>query len=264
MLCRKQVKKLIATHTLIVLVAFAAFHPQVCYSLPVTGSPLPLLMKLRFRDSTSTVATPVVARAISVRIALNKHVSGYVKGYIKSEYEFLQNMESKSKFYFHTIEKVLGKYDLPLQLKYLAIIESQLVWNARSHAGARGLWQLMPVTAKDWGLKVHGKTDERLDTYSSTVAAAKYIKYLYSQFGDWLLVLAAYNGGTGTVYKAIRKAGTHNYWALQQFLPAETRGHVKRFIGVHYYFEGQGSIVTQTKSEAKAWLESQYIQVAEL
>ena len=113
----------------------------------------------------------------------------------------------------------------------------------------------MPVTAKELGLRVSGKTDERLHTYRSTVAAAKYLRRLYAEFGDWLLVLAAYNGGPGTVYKAIKKAGSKNYWVLQRFLPAESRGHVKRFIGVHYFFEGAGSVTTQTKAETKAWQE---------
>jgi membrane-bound lytic murein transglycosylase D len=113
----------------------------------------------------------------------------------------------------------------------------------------------MPVTAKELGLKIAGKTDERTHTYRSTVAAAKYLRYLYGEFGDWLLVLAAYNSGPGTVYKAIKKAGSKNFWSLQSLLPAESRGHVKRFISIHYFFEGEGSVATQTKAEAKAWQE---------
>ncbi|MGE5521786.1 MAG: lytic transglycosylase domain-containing protein [Candidatus Dadabacteria bacterium] len=260
MLCRKQVRKLLLTNSFVVLVAFAAFHPQVCYSLPVPESVLPILMKFRTPDTTSEVT--LIAAKSTARIALNKHVSAYVKGYLRSEYEFLKKMECKSRLYFRSFEKVFEKYDLPLQLKYLAIIESQLQWNARSHAGARGLWQLMPVTAKDWGLKITHRSDERLQTYSSTVAAARYLKYLYSEFGDWLLVLAAYNAGEGSVLRAIKRSGSRNFWALQRYLPAESRGHVKRFIGVHYFFEGQGSIVTQTKAEAKAWQESLNDQLA--
>jgi membrane-bound lytic murein transglycosylase D len=164
-------------------------------------------------------------------------------------------MEGKSKPLFQTIERVLVQYDLPLQLKYLAVVESALLSRARSAAGARGLWQLMPSTAKELGLNVSGKTDERLHTYRSTVAAAKYLRGLYAEFGDWLLVLAAYNGGPGTVHRAIKKAGSKNFWALQRYLPAESRGHVKRFISIHYFFEGEGSITTQTRAEALAWEE---------
>jgi membrane-bound lytic murein transglycosylase D len=100
----------------------------------------------------------------------------------------------------------------------------------------------MPTTAREIGLKINGKYDERTHFYKSTVAAAKYLKSLYGYFGDWLLVLAAYNSGPGTVFKAIHKSGTRNFWALQAFLPAESRGHVKRFIATHYFFEEQGSV----------------------
>ena len=99
-----------------------------------------------------------------------------------------------------------------------------------------------------------GKYDERTHFYKSTVAAAKYLKDLYGEFNDWLLVIAAYNSGPGPIYKAIKKSGSRNFWALQQYLPEESRGHVKRFIGTHYFFEGQGSLVTLTKSETARYL----------
>src|SRR5206468_3829448 len=86
--------------------------------------------------------------------------------------------------------------------------------------------------------------------YKSTVAAAKYLRALYAEFGDWLLVIAAYNSGPGPMYKAIHKSGSRNFWVLQRYLPAESRAHVKRFIGAHYYFEGTGSATTCTKEEA--------------
>jgi membrane-bound lytic murein transglycosylase D len=92
--------------------------------------------------------------------------------------------------------------------------------------------------------------------YKSTKAAAKYLNDLYKEFGDWLLVIAAYNSGPGPVYTAIKKSGSHNFWRLQQYLPLETRLHVKRFIGTHYYFEGEGSITTLTKAEATEHLKA--------
>ncbi|HUQ97016.1 MAG TPA: lytic transglycosylase domain-containing protein, partial [Chitinophagaceae bacterium] len=119
-----------------------------------------------------------------------------------------------------------------------------------------GPWQLMPTTARELGLRVSKKTDERKQYYKSTTAAAKYLRDLYSEYGDWLLVIAAYNAGPGNVNKAIRKAGSRNFWKLQAFLPAETRGHVKRFIGTHYFFEDAGSETTLTKAEAKAHCEA--------
>jgi hypothetical protein len=112
----------------------------------------------------------------------------------------------------------------------------------------------MPGTARDLGLKVSRQCDERTDYYKSTRAAALYLRDLYVQFGDWLLVVAAYNGGPAPVYKAIRYAGNRNFWSMQQYLPAESRGEVKRFIATHYYFEGQGSIATLTKPERMQYL----------
>ena len=196
-----------------------------------------------------------VAKTAVAKIILNKNVIGFVNTYLKKEDEFLQKMRTKSGSYFRAIEKVFEQHGIPFQVKYLAIVESELQLNARSKVGARGLWQLMPVTARELGLRISGKTDERIHAYRSTVAAAKYLRYLYAEFGDWLLVLAAYNSGPGTVYKAIKRAGSKNFWALQKFLPAESRGHVKRFISIHYFFEGEGSVATQTKAEAKAWQE---------
>ncbi len=197
--------------------------------------------------------TPPPHYPLPQKIALNGQVTSFVEAYLKKEERLLQKIKVKSKPLFQTIDKILLQYDLPLQLKYLAVVESAMLSKARSSEGAQGLWQLMPMTARELGLKVSGKTDERLHTYRSTVAAAKYLRRLYAEFGDWLLVLAAYNGGPGKVYSAIKKAGTKNFWALQRFLPAESRGHVKRFIGVHWFFEGEGSITTQTKAEAEAW-----------
>jgi len=125
-----------------------------------------------------------------------------------------------------------------------------------SRVGAVGPWQLMASTARDLSLKVKDKYDERKNYYKSTVAAAKYLRDLYRQFGDWPLVIAAYNSGPGKVLTAIKKSGSRNFWVLQNYLPAETRGHVKRFIATHYYFEGYGSITTLTKSEVTAYKKS--------
>ena len=106
----------------------------------------------------------------------------------------------------------------------------------------------MPATARALGLKVSKRSDERVDYQKSTHAAARHLKDLYNEFGDWLLVIAAYNGGSGNVYSAIRKSGSRNFWNLQYYLPAESRTHVKKFIGTHYIFEGQGGVTTLTKA----------------
>jgi membrane-bound lytic murein transglycosylase D len=108
----------------------------------------------------------------------------------------------------------------------------------------------MPATAHLLGLKITRKYDERTNYYKSTIAAARYLKDLYAEFDDWLLVLAAYNGGSRPVYTAIRKSGSKNFWTLQDYLPAESREHVKKFIATHYYFEGKGSETTLTRAES--------------
>lgn len=185
----------------------------------------------------------------SPKIGLNKFASGFVKQYLKENSKGLVKIKDRSNPYFKTIDEVFTRYEIPVELKYLAVIESKLNTNALSQVGARGAWQLMPSTAKTLGLVVKGKYDERTHKYKSTVAAAKYLKSLHDNLGDWLLVIAAYNSGPGYVYKAIKKAGSRDFWRLQYFLPKETRNHVKRFISVHYYFEGEGSETTLTKAE---------------
>lgn len=162
----------------------------------------------------------------------------FVKHYIKNNDEDLLVVKRRSEGPFTIIDSVLGHYGLPLELKYLAVIESELKPTALSRVGAKGPWQLMPGTAHVLGLKVNHHSDERTNFYKSTGAAAKYLKDLHREFGDWLLVLAAYNGGPVPVYRAIRKAHSRDFWTLQRYLPAESRNHVKKFIATAYYFEG--------------------------
>jgi len=182
-------------------------------------------------------------------IRLNKKGALFVKKYIKNSKDCLVRVKKRSMVPFSIIDSVLKIYHLPLELKYLAVIESELKPSALSHVGARGPWQLMPATAQVLGLKTSHQNDERTNYYKSTIAAAKYLRDLYAQFNDWLLVLAAYNGGPKPVYNAIQKSGSKNFWILQNYLPAESRDHVKKFIATHYYFEGRGSETTLTRAE---------------
>lgn len=186
------------------------------------------------------------------RIQLNKQATGFVSGYIKDNGYHLDKIRAKSSSYFTVIDTVFTKYNLPLELKYLAVIESKMNPAAYSKAGAAGLWQLMPASARSFGLKVAGNTDERRNAYKSTIAAAKCLVYLNNIFDDWLLTLAAYNSGPARVLSAIKKSGSRNFWVLQNYLPLETRKHVKKFISIHYYFEGHGSLATLTKAETQA------------
>jgi len=259
MLSKKLVKSGFINHGWLLMIPTTAVNVNTHFTVKENRPSLNAVPAKNFNDtvkavlSDSLIATATVPPPAAPEIQLNRNASKFVKGFIKKEDEFLQKMKLRSENYFTNIETVLCKYDLPMQLKYLAVVESELRPNAVSRVGAKGMWQLMPVTARELGLKVSGKYDERLQTQRSTVAAAKYLRSLYAEFGDWLLTLAAYNSGPGTVYKAIKKSGSRNFWALQSYLPEESRGHVKRFISIHYFFEGEGSITTQTKSEAVAF-----------
>jgi peptidoglycan lytic transglycosylase D len=187
-------------------------------------------------------------------VRLNPRALSFVQDYMKENRDDLQSMRTWGRPYFNLIEGVLAQYGLPKELKYLAVIESNLKPSCVSWAGAVGPWQLMPQTARDLGLKVTRTHDERRNYAKSTRAAALYLRDLYNELGDWLLVIAAYNGGTAHVYSAIRKSGSRSFWDLQYYLPKETRVHVKKFIGTQYAFEGQGSVTTLTKEEAKEQL----------
>lgn len=173
---------------------------------------------------------------------LNKNARQFIKNYIRNNKEELLDIQQKSRSPFTITDSVFNRYELPVQLKYLAVIESELNNKAVSRVGAVGPWQLMPETARLLGLKITAEKDERTQYGKSTIAAAKYLRDLYAEFGDWLLVLAAYNGGEGAVYHAIHKAGSRDFWQLQSYLPAESRGHVKKFIATLYFFEGQSSL----------------------
>ncbi len=183
---------------------------------------------------------------------LNPRAVAFVEDYVEKNSRNLQEIKSRALPYFNMMDGIMLQYGLPRELKYLAVIESQMKAGARSYAGAVGPWQLMRETAVNLGLKVNKKVDERRNYVKSTQAAAKYLKSLYGIYGDWLLVIASYNAGPGTVQRAIAKSGSRNFWDLQYYLPAETRLHVKKFIGTHYVFEGQGGLTTLTKSETSA------------
>lgn len=181
---------------------------------------------------------------------LNPKALNFIQDYVKENWEELQQVRMTGTPWFNLIERILTQYDLPGELKYLAVIESNLKSSAVSRVGAAGPWQLMPQTARDLGLKVNKNIDERRNYVKSTRAAALYLKDLYNQLGDWLLVIAAYNAGTANVYHAIHRSGSRNFWDLQDYLPVESRNHVKRFIGTQYVFEGQGGVTTLTREEA--------------
>jgi membrane-bound lytic murein transglycosylase D len=195
------------------------------------------------------------------RIQLHKNAAPFVKSYSKKNGFFLDKLKLKKSKYFSILDSVLCQAELPVELKYLAFVESGLQLNAGSSSGAIGPWALMPKAAKQYGLNIYGKNDERLNYYKSTKAAAGLLTDLYAKYGDWLLVIAAYNCGPGGIQKAIKLSGSRNYWTLQKFLPEETKKHVLKFIAVHYHFEGHGSVTTLTKEATEAHIKAVEIYV---
>ena len=168
---------------------------------------------------------------------VNPHAETYMQDYLKSHSDYLLKLKKTAVPQFNFIDRILVQYGLPKELKYLAVIESDLKSTALSPKGAFGPWQFMPYTARDYGLVVNTQEDDRADYSKSTNAAAKYLLYLYKNLKDWLLVIAAYNGGPGRVYSAIKKSNSRDFWKLQYYLPEESRNHVKNFIATHYIME---------------------------
>ena len=168
-------------------------------------------------------------------LVYNEHVKGFINLYTVRKRESVSRMMGVAQLYYPMFEEVLDKYNIPLELKHLAVIESALIPYARSKAGATGLWQFMYPTGKMYGLNVSSYVDQRCDPYKATVAAAEYLKSLYGMFGDWQMVLAAYNAGPGTISKAIRRSGgKKTYWEIRPYLPTETQGYVPAFIAANY------------------------------
>ena len=165
----------------------------------------------------------------------NAIVREYIDRYAVKLRNQVSVMLAANNFYMPLFEEALDAYDLPLELKYLPIIESALKPTARSRAGALGLWQFMLKTGRLYGLESNSLVDDRLDPIKATWAAARYLREMYDIYQDWHLVIAAYNCGPGNVNKAIRRAGgATDYWSIYNYLPRETRGYVPAFIAANY------------------------------
>jgi membrane-bound lytic murein transglycosylase D len=170
-----------------------------------------------------------------IDLSFNKTVRNVIKLYIERRRNQVEVMLGLANYYFPIFEEILDRYKMPLELKYMAIIESALNPRAFSPAGASGLWQFMYGTGKMYGLEISTFVDERRDPVKATEAAAKYLKDLHNIYQDWHLVIAAYNCGPGNVNKAIRRSGgKRDYWTIYYRLPRETRGYVPAFIAATY------------------------------
>ncbi|MGO3182984.1 MAG: LysM peptidoglycan-binding domain-containing protein [Aequorivita sp.] len=197
---------------------------------PVEYSELPTaVLKKRLKELNAR--TPF-------NVEYNPALESVIKQYLKNRRRGLERLMGLSEYYFPMFEQELDKHNLPLELKYLAVIESALNPRARSRVGATGLWQFMYPTGKMFGLNVSSYVDERSDPIKATEAACKYLNSLNNSFDDWDLALAAYNSGPGNVSKAIRRSGGKtNYWNLRNYLPRETAGYVPAFLATMYIFE---------------------------
>ena len=189
---------------------------------------------------TSNVSDEVMIERLSAMNAyftlpFNETVKNYMILYSEKMPSRMKRVLGLSKFYFPIFEETLSRYGLPLELKYLPIIESMLNPTATSRAGARGMWQFMYNTARAYGLEINSWVDERLDVEKATDAAARYMADAYRVFGDWSLAISSYNCGAGNVQKAISRAGgKSDFWSIYPYLPRETRGYVPAFVGAMY------------------------------
>lgn len=178
-------------------------------------------------------------KSIEAEIPLNfnTRVKSFVDYFTVRNRDYTKMTLSRSTYFFPLFEEILVKYEMPEELKYLAIVESGLNARAESWAAAVGLWQFVYFTGRSYGLQVDWYVDDRMDPVKSTEAAAKYMKSLYNMFGDWELALAAYNCGPGNVRKAIRRSGNKKkFWDIYNYLPRETRGYVPQFVAIAYAF----------------------------
>lgn len=171
-------------------------------------------------------------------IEYNVGLENVIKSFLKNRKRGFERLMGLSQFYFPVFEEQLAKNNIPLEIKYLAIVESALNPKAVSRVGATGLWQFMFHTGKQYGLKIDSYVDERSDPFRASEAASQYMTNMYKMFGDWDLVLASYNSGPGNVAKAIRRSGgKQNFWNIKKFLPKETQGYLPAFLATMYIFE---------------------------
>ena len=171
-------------------------------------------------------------------IEYNVGLENIIKSFLKNRKSAYERLMGISQYYFPMFEEAMARYNVPLEIKYLAIVESALNPKAVSRVGATGLWQFMYETGKQYKLNVNSYVDERSDALKASDAAARYMMNMYKIFGDWELVLASYNSGAGNVTKAIRRSGGHqNFWNIKKFLPKETAAYVPMFLATMYIFE---------------------------
>jgi len=196
--------------------------------------------KVDFELSTELLKSRLAAMDAKspFNIEYNPGLENIIKSFLKNRKKSFERLMAISEYYFPMFEEALAKQNVPLEIKYLAVVESALNPKAVSRMGATGLWQFMYQTGKQYNLKIDSYVDERSDPLKSSEAAAQYMTNMYAIFGDWDLVLASYNSGPGNVAKAIRRSGgQQNYWNIRKNLPKETQGYVPAFLATMYIYE---------------------------
>ena len=195
-------------------------------------------------------------------IEYNASLENVIKSFLKNRKSSFERLMAISEYYFPMFEEHLAKYDVPLEIKYLAIVESALNPRAKSRVGASGLWQFMYPTGKQFNLEVNSYVDERFDPLKATEAACQYLSSLYKIFGDWSLVLASYNAGPGNVSKAIRRSGgSQNYWNIRKNLPRETANYVPAFLATMYIYEYKKELGIVPKKAQITYFETDTIRI---
>lgn len=227
-------------------------------------------------DSTSTGLNDLHTDTLKLRLAklnektpfnieYNASLESVIKSFLTRKRDLMERMLTISQFYFPLFEQQLDNHDIPLEMKYLAIVESALNPKARSRVGATGLWQFMYGTGKEMKLDINSYIDERSDPIKSTIAACNYLNRLYRIYNDWDLALAAYNSGPGNVNKAIRRSGgRRNYWNIRRNLPRETAGYVPAFQATMYIFEYAKEHGLKAKKADRNYFETDTVHVKSL
>ena len=227
-------KRLLIVLTVLAMAAQAVKAQEATDSVTVAG--------IDTLHLTSTLSDSVLVRRLEAlnpcfSLPFNDVVRNYMVAYSEKRGVTMQQAVALSDYYFPIFEECFRRYGLPLELKYLAIVESMLKPTVMSRAGALGIWQFMYRTARSYGLRIDSYIDERMDVEKATDAAARYLRNLYDMFGDWPLAISAYNCGSGNVNKAIRRAdGKRDFWSVYPYLPRETRGYMPAFVGAMYAF----------------------------
>jgi membrane-bound lytic murein transglycosylase D len=247
---RKELASMDLYDSIVAMVTYDNYREEVVIDLPTDT--------LKQRLERLNAKTPF-------NVEYNPSLESVIKRYLKRHKPAMERLMGVSEFYFPLFEERLDKYNIPLEIKYLAIVESALRPRAKSRVGATGLWQFMFTTGKMYDLDVSSYVDERMDPIMATEAACQYLSKLYERFGDWDLALASYNSGPGNVSKAIRRSGGYtNYWNIRQNLPRETAGYVPAFLATMYLFEYAEEHGYQPQKPPVSYFASDTIQIKKM